>query len=138
MSITLQEAIKHYDVDVLEHLDRDVTIPILSGPQRQGDVIVMPSLAVKATTLIPAAGCPVVRGENGGNTHLLLEGFGGPVYFDLAAPRTDSLTLGTLTVPDGSTAYLAHPEHGYMGFGAGTYTVSRQREQADEIRTVAD
>lgn len=35
-------------------------------------------------------------------------------------------------------AGVAHPEHGFSGIGAGTYEVRRQREQADEIRLVAD
>jgi hypothetical protein len=46
--------------------------------------------------------------------------------------------VGVFTVTEGATAYLAHPEHGYMGIAPGTYTVRRQREQADEIRQVAD
>lgn len=139
MTITLAEAISHYDVDVLDHLDRQIEIPVLTGqPQRQGDVLFWPAKGRSASTVVPREGFPVVRGENGGNTHLLLEGFGGPVFFDPAPARTGSLSLGTLEVPDGSTAYLAHPEHGYMGFGPGVYAVSRQREQADEIRMVAD
>ena len=39
---------------------------------------------------------------------------------------------------DGSTAYLGHPEHGFMGIGAGTYEIRRQREMAEELRMVAD
>ncbi len=49
-----------------------------------------------------------------------------------------NLQLATLTVPDGQVAYLAHPEHGYMGVGPGTYEIRRQREQADELRLVQD
>ena len=41
-------------------------------------------------------------------------------------------------IAEESTAYLAHPEHGYTGIGPGTYRISRQREQADEIRLVQD
>ena len=43
-----------------------------------------------------------------------------------------------VVVPDGATAYVAHPEHGYMGVGPGVYEVRRQREMADVIRVVAD
>ena len=77
-------------------------------------------------------GIPVVRGEAGGNTHALV-GTG----FWRATPQAE-LQLGELTVPEGGVAYLAHPEHGYLGIAAGTYSVCRQREQADEIRMVAD
>ena len=139
MTLTLAEAIGHYDVDVLDHLDRDLDIPVLCDAQRQGDVLILPRKShTSAVTLVPSVGFPVVRGENGGNTHLLLEGFGGPVFFDPKPASATDLALGTLTVPEGSTAYMAHPEHGYLGFGAGTYTVRRQREQADELRLVAD
>lgn len=46
--------------------------------------------------------------------------------------------VAVLSVPEGSTAYLGHPEHGYMGIAPGDYTISRQREMADQIRRVAD
>jgi hypothetical protein len=60
------------------------------------------------------------------------------VCCDTRQATTRDLTLATLTVPDGSVAYLAHPEHAYTGIGPGTYTLRRQREQADELRIVAD
>ena len=136
MSTTLADAIDRFDVDVHEHLDRGLEIPVLSGPQRQGDVIVLPRRVPAATTKVPPAGVPVVRGEAGGNTHLLLAD--GDVFFDVKPVSATDLVLGVLTVAGGSTAYLAHPEHGYMGFAAGTYEARRQREQADELRLVAD
>lgn len=139
----LAELIDRHGVDVLEHLDRQMSVPVLNGLQAQGDVIVVPARMVNglspATKAVPAAGVPVVRGESGGNTHLLLAE--GTVRFDLdTQASTDSvnLTLGTLTVEEGSVAYLAHPEHAYTGVAPGTYEIRRQREQADEIRMVAD
>lgn len=136
-SITLNEAITRYDVDVLDHLDRAATIPVVSHAGRQGDVIVLARKGRKtATTPVPVAGVPVVRGENGGNTHLLLAE--GPVMFDGRTPTPGDLNLGTLTVPAGSTAFLAHPEHGYLGVAPGCYVIRRQREQADELRMVQD
>lgn len=141
----LAELIDRHGVDVLEHLDRQMSVPVLAGLQAQGDVMVVPARMVKneklspATTAVPATGFPVVRGEVGGNTHLLLAE--GTVRFDLDDRiSTDSvnLTLGTLTVEENSVAYLAHPEHAYTGVAPGTYQIRRQREQADEIRMVAD
>jgi hypothetical protein len=35
-------------------------------------------------------------------------------------------------------AYLTHPEHGFNAIGTGSYVINRQREQADEIRIIAD
>lgn len=138
---TLTEMIDRHGIDVLDHLDRDQLVPVLDGLQAQGDVIVVPAsianrATAHATTPVPRAGVAVVRGENGGHTHLLLAD--GPVAFDPHDPGPGDLRLGTLTVRDGATAYLAHPEHGYAGIAPGTYELRRQREQADEIRVVAD
>lgn len=136
---TLATLIHTHGVDVDAHLDRELTVPVSAGLQRQGDIIVIPSTAVHASTAIPATGYPVVRGEAGGNTHLLLGDTAGAVFYDLATTGGDlDLDLGTLTVAPGSVGYLAHPEHGYAGIAPGTYTIRRQREQADVIRVVAD
>jgi hypothetical protein len=135
MTLTVQEAIDRHGVDVLDHLDRSITIPVLDGLQFQGDVAVVPS-KVNATTPVPEQGIAVVRGENGGNTHMLVAE--GPVFFDQQAASATSLVLGTLVVPEGSTAYLAHPEHAYSGIAPGSYELRRQREQAEEIRLVTD
>ena len=135
---TLGEKIHQFGVEVLDHLDQQVTVPVVDFG-RQGDVIVIPARIRKtasATTAVPKKGVPVVQGENGGNTHLLVAD--GDVRFDARTASADDLTLGVMTVGQGSTAYLAHPEHGYIGFGAGDYTISRQREQADELRLVQD
>lgn len=136
MSTNLHTLIERHGIEVHEHLDRDLAIPVLTGLQRQGDVIIVPDSTAKAASPVPAAGVPVVRGENGGNTHAIVAD--GPVFCDTRQASATDLTLATLTVPDGSTAYLAHPEHGYNGIGAGTYTLRRQREQADELRMVQD
>ena len=134
---TVTQLINIHGVDVDPHLDREATVSVANGLQRQGDVIVIPAPMVPirstAATLVPREGVAVVRGEAGGNTHLLLAD--GLVRYD-AAPT--GLTLGVLTVEDGAIAYLAHPEHGYAGIAPGTYEIRRQREQADVIRMVAD
>lgn len=140
----LSALISEHGVDVLEHLDRDQLVPVFAGLQAQGDVAVVPAAMVgrvlpAAVTPVPKAGVAVVRGENGGNTHLLLPDGGPGVFYDPAADRDGtSLVLGTLTVEEGVTAYLAHPEHAFAGIAPGTYEIRRQREQADEIRLVQD
>lgn len=136
---TLTQLITHHGIDVLEHLDREASIPVLTGMQRQGDVLVIPAAMlaqVEATKPVPATGVPVVRGEAGGNTHALVAD--GPVFCDTREATVNNLTLATLTVPDGSVAYLAHPEHGYSGIGPGSYVLRRQREQGEIARLVAD
>jgi len=137
-TLTVREAIAQTGIEVLEHLDREVQIPLIVGPQAQGDVLVIPTPASSvATTAVPRVGVAVVRGEVGGNTHTLLAE-SGPVFFDQNAASDTDLVLGTLTVPVGSVALLAHPEHAFSRVGAGNFTVSRQREQADVIRMVQD
>lgn len=130
---TLQNIITAYSVDVLDHLDRQATIPVLTGPQIQGDVAILPITAAAASTPIPASGVAVIRGESGGHTHSLH----GAGHYDPAGQRR-GLTLGTLTVPDGGEVFLLHPEHGGMGVGPGTYRIGRQREWVGEWRTVVD
>jgi hypothetical protein len=135
--LTIAEAISRHGVQVDEHLDRQATIPVSDGLQRQGDIIVVPAhIAEVGPTRagkVGPQGHPVVRGEAGGNTHLLLAD--GDVYY---SETVYGQVLGVLTVADGATAWLAHPEHGYAGIAPGTYQLRRQREQADEIRLVAD
>jgi hypothetical protein len=136
---TLATLIDEHGVDVHEHLDRDELVPILTGLQFQGDVAVVPTDRPDPrgdVVAVPAAGIPVVRGENGGNTHLLLAG--GPCTWNPVDRSGNGLDLGVLGVPAESTAWLAHPEHGYLGIGPGRYVIRRQREQADEVRLVAD
>jgi hypothetical protein len=136
---TLGALIERHGIDVEDHLQ--LAVPVHTGLQRQGDIIVIPVAKHGATTdtaitPVAAGGCPVVRGEAGGNTHAIVAD--GPVYCDVREATTSDLALALLTVPDGSIAYLAHPEHAYSGIGAGSYTIRRQREQADELRMVQD
>jgi hypothetical protein len=131
---TINELAQNTGIAVVTDLDADIEIPVLSGIQRQGDVLVLPA-AITATTSVPAAGTPVVRGENGGNTHVIYAA-DGVVYCD--TDTSEGLRVAALTVPDGSTAYLGHPEHGYMGIAPGSYEIRRQREMARHARMVAD
>lgn len=135
----LSEAIDRFDTNVLDHLDRDAAIPHITDAGIQGDVsFLRDQFIAEATTAVPAAGVPVVRGENGGNTHALFAD--GQVFYDRAPVDNDPETtvIGTLTVAEGATAFLIHPEHGGMSFGAGTWRVGRQREQADVVAFVED
>jgi hypothetical protein len=143
--MTLEQAISTFGVEVDEHHQRELEIPIIDGDQAQGDVMVLkadtpaPTDEEIAANLVPQAGIAVVRGENGGNTHLLLAS-GTVAWFPspTAGESVDDLVLGTAYIAEGSVGYLAHPEHAYSGLAAGSYTISRQREAGELNRYVAD
>ena len=123
-------------VTVLDHIDPSADVPVVSVAAAQGDVSILRVTTRPATTPMPAR-VDVVRGEAGGNTHSLHPS--GNCFWDAATARSVAdLTLGTLTVPEGSTAVLAHPEHGFLELAPGTYRIGRQREYAGEWAYVAD
>jgi hypothetical protein len=115
----------------LAHLAAELDIPTIAGLQHQGDVSVIPaSMAsqdlLPPVTRVPAVGVAVVRGEAGGHTHLLLGS--GDVRYDAHDGAADDITLGSLEVGDGATAWLDHPEHGNTGIAPGLYVLRRKRE----------
>lgn len=130
--LTLADAITRTGTDVLDHLDRQASIPTVTRAAMQGDVSIL-RVTTKAATTPLGKHLPVVRGENGGNTHALHAD--GECYYDATE---DGLTLGVLTVTEGASALLSHPEHGYLSITPGTYRIGRQREYAGEWRMVAD
>lgn len=91
--------------------------------------------SAKKGTLVPPEGIAVVRGEVGGNTHLLVAA--GSVSW--AVVQGDEQDLGVVDVETGATAYLLHGEHGANAMGGpGSYLLRRQRQQAEVVTTVAD
>lgn len=127
-----------HGVEIPEHLEAQAEVPLLSGIQRQGDVLIVPMRPGEIAGLkpVPPEGIAVVRGEAGGNTHLLVAD--GDVRFARAPVTRGGLALGSLVVEEGASAYVIHPEHGATGVAPGSYRISRQREQAEEARLVAD
>lgn len=121
----------------------DLDIPVLTGPQCQGDVSICPAhlYGTKPTfgdaRPVTGAGVEVIRGGAMNNAHALRSLDAGvtwsPVMFS-----GEGVALGRLTVPEGAQCFLEHPEHGFNGIAAGTYVVGRQREQAEAVRMVAD
>lgn len=138
--------------DVLERLDitppdaaiADIEVPVLTGPQRQGDIGIFPrprlgKAELDRMTPVPVEGVTVVRGEATGNTHILLADVDSTVLWAPHVGLDGDVTLGVLAVDEGSTAFLVHTdEHGVNAIGPGTYVVHGKREQAAEIRRVAD
>jgi hypothetical protein len=123
------------DLGAIEH--PELEIPIVTGNQRQGDVLILKVTTVHAGKPI-GKGVTVVRAEtNTSNTHTLVgDGLWEP---NARANREDELVQGWLTVPNGGEAFLIHTEeHSALGIGEGTYEIRRQREFAGEWRRVAD
>ena len=124
---------------------QDVTLPappVLTGPQAQGDLLILPwpadvATARRAREIDHAE--PVTRptvlvtGANG-HDHTLAPA-PGVAWF--AYPGNQQ-TIGVLTVAPGAVAVIGHIEHGDTYIGPGVYVIRRQREQADEARLVAD
>lgn len=130
---------------VIEELGELLATPALSGPQAQGDLLILPwadglatarrDAMVSRGSRIPAEGVVLVRGE-GGNTHTLLDPDAAGVTWTPEA--VGAQTLGTLAVPSGAVAYIDHAEHGRNAVAAGVYVVRRQVEWADARRLVED
>jgi hypothetical protein len=123
------------DLGAIEH--PELEIPIVTGNQRQGDVLILKVTTAHAGKPI-GKGITVVRAEtNTSNTHTLVgDGHWEP---NARANREDELVQGWLTVPNGGEAFLIHTEeHSALGIGEGTYEIRRQREFAGEWRRVAD
>lgn len=139
---TLTALLAPHGINVADELLADIEVPVLTGPQRQGDVGIFPRPRLGAAELatmtpVPMQGIPVVRGEATGNTHLLQGD--GPIMWAPINARDGDVTLGILHVPEGSVAWLIHTdEHGANGVAPGTYRITGKREQADEVRRVQD
>jgi hypothetical protein len=134
---TLGQLIAKHGFDVFDHLDRDLEIPVHAGLQAQGDLFIIPAdpdRGGREETAVPPDGIAVIEAGGGGHEHRLFAGQPGTAFFTPAGTGGQDIGLLECTEP----AYIAHPEHAYAGIAPGTYTLRRQREQADEERFVAD
>jgi hypothetical protein len=128
---TYATALARSGVSVPDHLVADAVVPVLTDPQAQGDLMVVPVAPLPGGLdwqTVPDAGIQVIHGEATGNTHWLHRGLDSPSVrwtFDPAGVR-----LGFLDVAPGNTALLIHTdEHGANGIGPGTYAIHRKRAQ---------
>ncbi|MFF3331986.1 hypothetical protein ACFYWX_20885 [Streptomyces sp. NPDC002888] len=138
MTMTLSELTARTGLDVLDHLERQVTIPVVDGLQAQGDLIVVPYAYVEHSMDdhadarwqdVPAAGIELLRSAAGGNPHTLVAD-PGTCRWTTDVRDTVRLALGMLETS--AVAYLIHPEHGGTGIAPGRYVVRRQRERATD------
>jgi len=119
-----------------------IDVPVICGPQSQGDLIILPwpdgcapaRRSADTVKAIPVDKPTVVLTGDGGHDHTLTPAPGVAWH----AYNDGGQTLGVLTVADGAVAVLGHIEHGDSHIGPGVYVIRRQREMADQIRYVAD
>lgn len=113
----------------------ELEIPVLTGAQRQGDLLIVPANAHVEDGNPIGKGVEVVRSEAGSNTHCLH----GDGTWLVSPDAATALVQGWLMVPEGGECYLIHSEeHNAIGIGPGVYEIRRQREFAGEWRRVAD
>jgi hypothetical protein len=143
MATTYAEALNKIGVTIPDHLAADAEVPVLTGVQAQGDLLIVPATADEFDVskvvweTMPSAGVQVVVGEATGNTHWLHRGFESP---NVQWARLDAgLRLAAVNVPEGQSAELIHTdEHGANAMGPGCYVIRGKQELADQIRRVAD
>lgn len=136
MSHTNTTVLTRYGVGDLSVEFPELEVPVISGNQRQGDVLVLQITRSYDGGQTVGPGVTVVRAEtNTANTHSL---HGDGTWLPNPDAATD-LVQGWVTVPAGGEAFLIHTEeHNALGIGPGTYEIRRQREFAGEWRRVAD
>jgi hypothetical protein len=144
---TYDSALALIGVTVPDHLDAGAEVPVLTGPQAQGDLLVTPEEVPDddaarrrgkpaAWVAVPAQGVQVVHGEATGNTHWLHAGFDSPGV-RWRRVGDGGLVLGYVQVPAGQSALLIHTdEHGANGIGPGTYAIRGKRELGLAVRAV--
>ena len=143
-TLTLADLTARTGLDVLGHLERQVTIPVTDGIQAQGDLLVIPIALLADDPLsrtrrgvsivgsprwhaVPGAGVEVLRSGAGGNPHTLVAD-PGTCRWTTGVDDPQQLALGALRTT--GVAYLIHPEHGGSGIAPGSYVIRRQRERA--------
>ncbi|MFD5122821.1 hypothetical protein [Streptomyces sp. NPDC058385] len=133
---TLADLTARTGLDVLDHLEREVTVPVVDGLQVQRDLIVIPYAFVARhlreprrsdRRRVPAAGIELLCGAAGGNPHTLVADEGACHWTDRVVDPT-GLALGR--IENTAVAHLIHPEHGGTGIAPGRCLVRRRRERA--------
>jgi hypothetical protein len=115
---TLGQLIEQRGFDVLDHLDRDLEIPVHAGLQAQGDLFIIPADAnhgSRESAAVSPDGIAVIEAVNGGHEHRLFAGQPGTALFTPAGASGQDIGLLECTEP----AYIAHPEHAYAGIAPG-------------------
>ncbi|WP_233511024.1 hypothetical protein [Actinomadura craniellae] len=139
MTVTLADLTARTGLDVLDHLEREATVPVIDGLQAQGDLIVVPLALVAGQVAaygwahwraVPPEGVELLRSASGGNPHTLVAD-PGACRWTTNVGDAEQLALGMIEAT--GPAYLIHPEHGGTGLAPGSYVIRRQREGTRDV-----
>lgn len=130
----LSDLLDHTGLDVLDHLDREVTVPVVDGLQAQGDLLVVPLAELPQVSAqpffgwwpVPPDGVELVRGVAGGHAHTLVAD---PGVCRWTPHVRDPFGLAVALVDNRAPVHLVHAEHGGTGVAPGCWVVRRQRER---------
>jgi hypothetical protein len=117
----------------------DVEVPVLAGPQSQGDLLAVPCGRTPGadTVDVPVSGIDIIEARDGGHAHTLVAPDGGARIHLRRPTSADDLVLAV--VEAAHPVFLLHSEHGATGLAAGCWEIRGQREfDAAEARRVAD
>jgi len=134
LNVTLADLTSRTGLSVLDHLEQQLTLPIIDGLQAQGDLIAIPLAMLTDVTVsqlarwrpVPLQGVELLRGAAGGNPHTLVAD-ADTCEWTTEVRDVQRLAIGVLRAS--AAVYLIHPEHGGSGISPGTYVIRRQRER---------
>lgn len=138
---TLTELAEATGLTPLDHLELDAEIPVLSGLQAQGDLLIDPDLSAVSVAAdavwrpVGRAGVVLLKGQADGNPHAVVAD---PDTCRVTFDVTGDDGLAVAVVETTQPCWLLHPQHGGNGLAEGSYLIRRQREWAREQRLVAD
>ena len=107
---TYTSILNRADITCPDQALADIEVPVTSGPQRQGDILIIPRAHAGEAELsqmapIPPTGIAVVHGEATGNTHLLMADTDIVCLWQPATATPGDVGLGVLHVPAGGVAW---------------------------------
>ena len=134
-------AVRPDEADLIEHLEGMLAaesapprVPLLDGPQAQGDVLVVPTDRPLPYTAQPLPHGRTLSIVDTGHGHLLrADRSGGGIV--LTAPVRDGHVVAVVEITQGACAYLEQPTqeggaHPKVGLAPGRYEIRRQMQRS--------